>query len=82
MGNELFERGGYECAAGWLSTIEFRRNLSVTANHNLRSRAVVERIGMQIAQQKFEHPALVDGHPLRLHCPYRVSREQWSTFAA
>jgi RimJ/RimL family protein N-acetyltransferase len=51
--------------------------VSFTAVHNLRSRAVMERIGMTNANQDFEHPAVPQGHPLRLHCLYRVSREEW-----
>jgi RimJ/RimL family protein N-acetyltransferase len=51
--------------------------VSFTAVHNLRSRAVMERIGMTNANQDFEHPAIAPGHPLRLHCLYRITRAQW-----
>ncbi len=52
--------------------------VSFTAVGNQRSRAVMERIGMRNANQDFEHPGVPEGHPLRLHCLYRVSRSQWS----
>jgi len=51
--------------------------VSFTAVHNVRSRAVMERIGMTNANQDFEHPAIADGHPLRLHCLYRITKAQW-----
>jgi RimJ/RimL family protein N-acetyltransferase len=51
--------------------------VSFTAVGNQRSRAVMERIGMRNANQDFEHPGVPEGHPLRLHCLYRISRSQW-----
>ncbi|WP_374582859.1 GNAT family N-acetyltransferase [Pseudoduganella sp.] len=45
--------------------------VSFTALCNSRSRAVMERLGMQ-ASGSFEHPALPDGHPLKTHCLYRL----------
>ena len=52
--------------------------VSFTAAGNLKSRAVMERIGMRNANQDFEYPGIPEGHALRLHCLYRVSRDQWS----
>jgi RimJ/RimL family protein N-acetyltransferase len=52
--------------------------VSFTALGNLRSRAVMERIGLRNAQQDFEHPGVAEGHPLRAHCLYRLRREHWS----
>jgi RimJ/RimL family protein N-acetyltransferase len=51
--------------------------VSFTALGNLRSRAVMERIGMRNARQDFEHPGVPEGHALRLHCLYRITRSQW-----
>jgi len=51
--------------------------VSFTAIGNRRSRAVMERIGMQNANQDFEHPAVPEGHSLRLHCLYRITKAQW-----
>jgi len=48
--------------------------VSFTALGNLRSRAVMERIGMRDAHQDFEHPGVPEGHALRLHCLYRIDR--------
>ncbi len=48
---------------------------TVPANH--RSRAVMERLGMRRDAPTFEHPGLPEGHPLREHCLYRLSRPDW-----
>ena len=49
--------------------------VSFTADGNLRSRRVMERIGMlRDPADDFEHPALPEGHPLRRHVLYRIAR--------
>lgn len=45
--------------------------VSFTATTNVRSRAVMERIGMHYAGE-FEHPRLPEGHRLRRHVLYRT----------
>jgi RimJ/RimL family protein N-acetyltransferase len=50
-----------------------REIVSYTVPNNRRSRAVMERIGMtRSPADDFEHPALPEGHPLRLHVLYRA----------
>ncbi len=44
---------------------------SITAVGNSRSRSVMERIGMR-ELDRFEHPAVPEGHPLREHVRYVV----------
>ena len=56
--------------------------VSFTAIGNLRSRAVMERIGMCNVNEDFEHPGVPVGHPLRLHCLYRLQRAEWSKSVA
>lgn len=51
--------------------------VSFTTLANRRSRAVMERIGLRDARTVFEHPAVPEGHALRPHCLYRLTREQW-----
>ena len=49
--------------------------VSFTAHENLRSRAVMERIGMtHDPLDNFDHPALPEGHRLRPHVLYRMRR--------
>jgi RimJ/RimL family protein N-acetyltransferase len=51
--------------------------VSFTALINLRSIAVMQRIGMMNSQSDFEHPGVPEGHSLRPHCLYRITRTQW-----
>ncbi len=47
--------------------------LTFTAAANLRSRAVMERLGMRRDPAgDFEHPAVPEGHPVRPHVLYRL----------
>ena len=50
--------------------------VSFTAVGNLRSRAVMERVGMRNTNQDFEYPGIVEGHPLRLHYLYCITRAE------
>lgn len=52
--------------------------VSFTVPANLRSRAVMERIGMtRDPADDFEHPNLPEGHPIRHHVLYRLGRDAW-----
>ena len=52
--------------------------VSFTFVGNLRSRRVMERLGMtRNPEDDFEHPRLPEGHPLRRHVLYRMNREAW-----
>ena len=47
--------------------------VAFTTADNVRSRAVMERLGMtRSAADDFEHPALASGDPLRPHVLYRI----------
>ena len=58
-------------------TLRLAEIVSFTSAVNTRSRAVMERIGMNNAHEDFEHPAIPEGSHLRLHCLYSISRQQW-----
>jgi RimJ/RimL family protein N-acetyltransferase len=48
---------------------------SFTVPENVRSRRVMEKIGMtHDASEDFDHPNLPEGHPLRRHVLYRLRR--------
>jgi len=52
--------------------------LSWTVPANVRSRAVMERLGMtHDPADDFDHPNIPVGSPLRRHVLYRLSRERW-----
>ena len=55
----------------------FPEIVSFTAVSNGRSRAVMERLGMQESPGTFEHPSVPTGNQLREHCLYRLSCKQW-----
>lgn len=57
-------------------TLGLSEVVSFTTIGNLRSRAVMQRLGMQAAGT-FDHPHIAEGSPLRLHCLYRLSRDCW-----
>lgn len=47
--------------------------VSFTVVNNMRSRRVMEKIGMyHDAESDFDHPRLAEGHPLRRHVLYRI----------
>ncbi len=58
-------------------TLGLSEIVSFTAATNVRSQAVMQRIGMQDAQSPFEHPHVPVGSPLRTHVLYHLGREQW-----
>jgi RimJ/RimL family protein N-acetyltransferase len=49
--------------------------VSFTVPANVRSRRVMEKIGMTYdPADDFDHPLLAEGHPLRRHVLYRIAR--------
>jgi RimJ/RimL family protein N-acetyltransferase len=51
--------------------------VSFTVPENMRSRRVMEKIGMtHDAWDDFDHPNLPEGHPLRRHVLYRLRRPE------
>jgi RimJ/RimL family protein N-acetyltransferase len=51
--------------------------VSFTVPTNMRSRHVMERLGMTCSREDdFDHPLVAEGHPLRRHLLYRVRREK------
>jgi RimJ/RimL family protein N-acetyltransferase len=52
--------------------------VSMTVPANLRSRRVMEKLGMNHDERDdFDHPLLPEGHPLRRHVLYRIGRRDW-----
>jgi RimJ/RimL family protein N-acetyltransferase len=60
-----------------LEQLQLPEIVSFTVPSNTRSRAVMERLGMQMDPATFEHPGVPEGHALRTHCNYRLSRDNW-----
>lgn len=52
--------------------------VSFTATPNLRSQAVMQKIGMhRDPKDDFNHPKLDVGHPLCRHVLYRIDKDDW-----
>ena len=55
--------------------VGLREILSWTVPANVRSRRVMEKLGMtRDPKDDFDHPLLPEGHPLRRHVLYRIRR--------
>jgi ribosomal-protein-alanine N-acetyltransferase len=65
------------------STLDRDEVDSWTAKTNLRSQAVMRRIGMRRdLAYDFEHPRVPVGHPIRPHVLYRLPRRYWVEYRA
>jgi RimJ/RimL family protein N-acetyltransferase len=59
--------------------VELEEIVSFTTLTNLKSRRVMEKLGMQHSpDQNFDHPMVPEGHSLRRHVLYRMGKADWS----
>lgn len=59
-------------------TLQLPEIVAFTTIQNMRSRRIMQKIGMQHDPQgDFEHPKVAEGSPLKKHVLYRISQEQW-----
>jgi RimJ/RimL family protein N-acetyltransferase len=64
-----------ECLRFAFQQLGLKEVVAFTAVGNFRSRRVMERIGMTRSERDdFDHPRVPEGHPLRRHVLYRVTR--------
>ena len=82
--NRAFWRQGYalEAARAVLqyafAQLRLTEVVAFTVPANLPSQGLMQRLGMRRdAAADFEHPRLPQGHALRPHVLFRISREQW-----
>ncbi len=68
-----------QCALRYgFETLQLPEVVSFTVPANLRSQAVMQRLGMHSkAEENFAHPNLPAGHPLSEHVLYRISGDAW-----
>lgn len=60
------------------ATVKLSEIVAFTTEHNMRSRNVMEKIGMHHnPKDDFDHPKLPEGHPLRRHVLYRLGVNEW-----
>ena len=72
-GRGYASEGARAAVAFGFETLDLEEIVSLTATGNLRSRRVMERIGMtRDPQDDFDHPMFPEGHRLRSHVLYRM----------
>jgi RimJ/RimL family protein N-acetyltransferase len=60
-------------------TLRLTEVVSFTTAANIASRRVMEKVGMvRDPGGDFQYPGVPEGHPIRPHVLYRISREAWS----
>lgn len=70
--------GAQACLKYGFETLNLEEIVSFTAVQNMRSRAVMKRIGMHHnPKDDFDHPKLSEGHWLRRHILYRLKKNEW-----
>jgi RimJ/RimL family protein N-acetyltransferase len=76
-GQGLATEGARASLAYAFERLELQEIVSFTVPGNVRSRHVMEKLGMRYSED-FEHPRIETGHPLRRHVLYRLSRAEWA----
>ena len=72
-GNGYATEGALASLEYGFKTIKCHEIVAYTSMQNMRSRAVMKRIGMQHnPKDDFDHPKLAEGHRLRRHVLYRI----------
>jgi len=59
------------------NTLQLAEVYSFATVTNSPSIAVMQRLHMQDTHRNFEHPVMPSTSPLREHCLYKISHEQW-----
>lgn len=70
--------GALACLKYGFETLNLEEIVAFTAVQNMRSRKVMEKIGMRHdPKDDFDHPKLPDGHTLKRHVLYRINHSEW-----
>lgn len=81
-GNGYVTEAARECLRLGFEVIGEAQLYAFTVPANLPSQAVMRRIGMtRVEGGDFDHPNVPDGHALKRHVLYRVTREEWEVGA-
>ncbi|MGN6451887.1 MAG: GNAT family N-acetyltransferase [Steroidobacteraceae bacterium] len=81
-GQGFATEAGLECLRFAFETVALPEVVSFTVPANVRSRAVMERLGMaRVADGDFDHPRIPAGHRLRRHVLYKLRRVDWQAGA-
>ena len=73
-GRGLATEGAREVVRYAFEELELREVVAFTVPGNVRSRRVMEKLGMtHDPREDFDHPGLPEGHPLHRHVLYRIA---------
>lgn len=82
-GQGLATEGAREMVRYAFQVIGLESLVSFTVPANIRSRRVMEKLGMtRESRDDFEHPKLPEGHALRHHVLYRLPQSKWHRVSA
>jgi RimJ/RimL family protein N-acetyltransferase len=76
-GQGLATEGARAALAYGFESLDLNEIVSFTVPGNVRSRRVMEKLGMRYSED-FKHPRIEVGHPLRRHVLYRLARTGWT----
>jgi 3-dehydroquinate dehydratase/shikimate dehydrogenase len=72
--------GALVCLHFGFETLNLDEIVSFTAQGNIRSQAVMQRLGMhRDLMGDFKHPKLPEGNPLKKHVLYRLAKDEFYT---
>jgi RimJ/RimL family protein N-acetyltransferase len=75
--------GARAALAFGFETLGLPEIVSMTVPANVRSRRVMEKLGMRRHPgDDFDHPMVQEGHPLRRHVLYRLKQVDWHRLSA
>ena len=66
-----------KCLAFAFGTLNIKEIYSFTSTVNLKSEAVMKRLGMKNLHENFEHPAFPENHKLSEHVLYKITKDDW-----
>lgn len=77
-GHGYATEGAKACLKYGFEKLNLNEIISFTTVQNSRSRRVMEKIGMHPdPKDDFDHPKLLENHPLRRHVLYRLKKSEW-----
>ena len=82
-GRGLATEGAQAVVRHAFAVVGLNELVSFTTEANLRSRRVMEKLGMtHDPADDFDHPNLAAGHPMRRHVLYRLEKSRWGVPAS
>lgn len=75
-GNGYAPEAGLASLADGFDRLGLSQIVSFTSIHNKKSIRVMEKLGLSF-QEEFDHPSIADGHILKRHVIYTISKTEW-----